>query len=103
MRRESISNVKVSMVHDSVYEVKTLILLGLGFGLVGLDRWIVAPLFPHMMRELNLNFQQLGNLIGVLSITWGIWAIAMGPVSDRIGRKKKVKGIDNLEKKNPLD
>jgi len=88
MRRESISNVKVSMVHDSVYEVKTLILLGLGFGLVGLDRWIVAPLFPHMMRELNLNFQQLGNLIGVLSITWGIWAIAMGPVSDRIGRKK---------------
>ncbi|MCR1770895.1 MFS transporter [Burkholderia glumae] len=74
--------------HDSAYEIKTLVLLGLGFGLVGLDRWIVAPLFPHMMRDLNLNFQQLGCLIGILSVAWGIWAIAMGSVSDRIGRKK---------------
>jgi predicted MFS family arabinose efflux permease len=74
--------------HDSVYEIKTLVLLGLGFGLVGLDRWIVAPLFPHMMRDLNLNFQQLGSLIGILSVAWGVWAMAMGPVSDRIGRKR---------------
>ncbi|RDU98809.1 MFS transporter [Trinickia dinghuensis] len=74
--------------HDTAYERKTLILLGLGFGLVGLDRWIVAPLFPHMMHDLGLNFQQLGSLIGILSVAWGIWAIAMGPVSDRIGRKK---------------
>ncbi|WP_118178595.1 MFS transporter [Paraburkholderia phosphatilytica] len=76
------------LAHDTAYERKTLILLGLGFGLVGLDRWIVAPLFPHMMRDLNLNFQQLGSLIGILSVAWGVWAIAMGPVSDRIGRKK---------------
>ncbi len=55
---------------------------------MGLDRWIVAPLFPHMMRDLGLNFQQLGSLIGILSVAWGVWAIAMGPVSDRIGRKK---------------
>ena len=74
--------------HDTAYERKTLILLGLGFGLVGLDRWIVAPLFPHMMRDLGLDFQQLGSLIGILSVAWGFWAIAMGPVSDRIGRKK---------------
>lgn len=74
--------------HDSAYEIKTLVLLGLGFGLVGLDRWIVAPLFPHMMHDLNLNFQQLGSLIGILSVAWGVWAIAMGSVSDRIGRKK---------------
>ncbi|WP_175720862.1 MFS transporter [Burkholderia anthina] len=74
--------------HDSAYEIKTLALLGIGFGLVGLDRWMVAPLFPHMMRDLNLNFQQLGSLIGILSVAWGVWAIAMGPVSDRIGRKK---------------
>ena len=78
----------LALQHDTAYERKTLVLLGLGFGLVGLDRWIVAPLFPHMMRDLGLNFQQLGSLIGVLSVTWGIWAIAMGPVSDRIGRKK---------------
>ena len=77
-----------ALQHDTAYERKTLILLGLGFGLVGLDRWIVAPLFPHMMRDLGLDFQQLGSLIGILSVAWGIWAVAMGPVSDRIGRKK---------------
>lgn len=74
--------------HDASYERKTLVLMGLGFGLVGLDRWIIAPLFPHILQDLGLNYQQLGNLIGILSLTWGAWAIAMGRLSDRIGRKK---------------
>lgn len=74
--------------HDTGYERKTLVLMGLGFGLVGLDRWIIAPLFPHIMQDLGLNYQQLGNLIGILSLTWGAWAIAMGRLSDRIGRKR---------------
>ena len=79
---------KTSGQHDSAYEVKTVVLLAIGFGLVGLDRWMIAPLFPYMMRDLGLNFQQLGNLIGVLAIAWGAWAIASGPISDRFGRKK---------------
>ena len=33
---------------DTDYEWKAVLLLGLGFGLVGLDRWIIAPLFPCM-------------------------------------------------------
>jgi MFS family permease len=74
--------------HDAAYEFKTVILLAIGFGLVGLDRWMVAPLFPYMMRDLGLNFQQLGNLIGVLAVAWGVWAIVSGPISDRLGRKK---------------
>jgi len=76
-----------SVKHDGAYELKTVLLLAVGFGLVGLDRWMVAPLFPYMMRDLGLNFQQLGNLIGVLAVAWGAWAIASGPISDRIGRK----------------
>jgi len=78
----------IEAFHDTSYERKTLILLALGFGLVGLDRWMIAPLFPLMMRDLNLNYQQLGSLIGILSIAWGICAIVMGRLSDRIGRKK---------------
>ncbi|MFT4439155.1 MFS transporter [Caballeronia sp. 15715] len=74
--------------HDAAYEWKVLILMGLGFGLVGFDRWLIAPLFPSIMRDLNLNYQQLGNLFGILSFTWGLWAILAGPVSDRIGRRK---------------
>jgi MFS family permease len=74
--------------HDAAYEWKVLILMGLGFGLVGFDRWLIAPLFPSIMRDLHLNYQQLGSLFGILSFTWGLWAILAGPISDRIGRKK---------------
>jgi len=74
--------------HDIGYERRTLVLLGLGFGLVGFDRWLMAPMFPYMMKDLGLDYSQLGSLIGVLGVAWGIWSIVMGPVSDRIGRKK---------------
>jgi len=74
--------------HDTGYERKTLVLMGLGFGLVGLDRWMIAPLFPHIMKDLGLDYQQLGTLIGVLSLTWGAWSILMGRLSDSIGRKR---------------
>jgi predicted MFS family arabinose efflux permease len=70
------------------YEWKAVTLLSLGFGLVGLDRWIIAPLFPFMMKDLHLGYQSLGNLIAVLGLCWGVSAIITGAVSDRIGRRK---------------
>lgn len=73
---------------DRSYEWKAVTLLGLGFGLVGLDRWIIAPLFPFMMKDLHLGYQDLGNLIGILGICWGTFAAVMGGVSDKIGRRK---------------
>ena len=73
---------------DTSYEWKAVTLPGLGFGLVGLDRWIVAPLFPSMMKDLGLGYQQLGNLIGVLGLSWGFFAILMGGLSDRIGHRR---------------
>ncbi|CAB3743993.1 MFS transporter [Paraburkholderia rhynchosiae] len=74
--------------HDVRYERGTLALLGIGFGLVGFDRWLLAPVFPHIMHDLGLNYSQLGSLIGILGVAWGLWSIAMGPLADRIGRKK---------------
>ena len=40
---------------DTAYEWKAVLLLGLGFGLVGLDRWIIAPLFPCMVATDTLR------------------------------------------------
>lgn len=73
---------------DTTYEWKAVTLLGLGFGLVGLDRWIIAPLFPSMMKDLNLGYQDLGNLVGILGILWGVFAIVSGRLSDTIGHRK---------------
>lgn len=73
---------------DARYEWKAVAMLALGFGLVGLDRFIILPLFPVMMPDLGLNYQDLGNISAVLAIAWGISSILMGRLSDRIGRRK---------------
>ena len=70
------------------YEWKAVLLLSLGFGLVSLDRWIIAPLFPMMMQDLNLNYQDLGNITGALAIAWGISSVVFGFISDKVGRRK---------------
>jgi MFS family permease len=73
---------------DTAYEWKAVTLLGVGFGLVGLDRWIIAPLFPFMAADLGLNYQDIGNIVGVLGLMWGVFAIFSGLLSDKIGHRK---------------
>lgn len=73
---------------DTSYEWKAVTLLALGFGLVGLDRWLIAPLFPSIMKDLHLTAQDVGNCIGILGLSWGVFAALMGGISDRIGRRK---------------
>ncbi|MCM3729544.1 MFS transporter [Neobacillus cucumis] len=78
----------MNKVHDHSYEWKAILLLSIAFGLVGLDRWIISPLFPVMMEDLNLNYQDLGNITAILAISWGIFSILLGGISDKIGRRK---------------
>tara|TARA_Y100001935_G_scaffold224416_1_gene200784 strand:+ start:195190 stop:196416 length:1227 start_codon:yes stop_codon:yes gene_type:complete len=49
---------------------------------------IIAPLFPLIIVELDTSESLMGNLVMVYAIMIGIFAIAMGPVSDKIGRRK---------------
>ncbi|HEX4998617.1 MAG TPA: MFS transporter [Terriglobia bacterium] len=69
-------------------EVRTVTLLGLGFGLVGLDRWIIAPLFPAMVADLHLGYRDLGNLVGVLGVSWGLFSVLSGRAADSIGYRR---------------
>ena len=73
---------------DPAYEWKAVVLLSFGFGLVGLDRWIIAPLAPAIIRELGVSPTLINVLISILGTTWGVAAVAMGSLSDRIGRRK---------------
>ena len=74
--------------YDPNYEWKAVVLLSLGFGLVGLDRWIIAPLAPSIMRDLGISLPLINVLIAILGTTWGVAAVALGSLSDRIGRRK---------------
>jgi predicted MFS family arabinose efflux permease len=72
---------------DVSYEWKALLTMSLAFGLVGIDRFILPPLFPAIMKDLPLTYEDLGNLVAVLGVAWGASAIATGFLSDRLGRR----------------
>ena len=65
-----------------------LILLTLGFGLVGLDRFMILPMFPVLGASLHLGYQDIGIITGALSITWGCASIFVGNLSDRFGLRR---------------
>ena len=87
-RQKEGESVSTAKSWDPSYEWKAVLTLSLAFGLVGLDRFILPPLFPAMMKDLDLNYQDLGNLVGALGIAWGVSAIVIGGLSDRLGRRK---------------
>src|ERR1700719_2047434 len=74
LMRTSLSDPITTKNPSSNYEAKAVALLGLGLGLLALDRWSLATLFPEISKDLNLNYQDLGNLTGILAIAWGITA-----------------------------
>lgn len=49
---------------------------------------MIMPLFPVMMRDLHLDYQDLGHITGALAIAWGFSAMFMGNLSDRLGHRK---------------
>jgi len=70
------------------HEWKTVTLLCLGFGLVGIDRFMIMPLFPVMAQALHLDYADLGLITGVLAVAWGVAAMFMGRLSDRFGHRR---------------
>ena len=73
---------------DSGYEYRVVTLMALGFGLVGLDRYIIFPLFSVIREDLGLDYQDLGLISAALAFTWGLSAIYSGNLTDKIGAKK---------------
>lgn len=69
-------------------EFSSVTVLALGFGLVGIDRFLISTLFPVIAVDLNLGYGDIGTITGSLAIAWGIAALFMGNLSDRIGRRK---------------
>src|ERR1039458_1579754 len=68
-------------------ELSTVAILTLGFGLVGIDRFLISTLFPTIAHDLHLGYDDIGTITGALAIAWGIAALFMGNLSDRIGRR----------------
>ncbi|MFP3550930.1 MFS transporter [Paraburkholderia sp. SIMBA_049] len=87
----SSSTVDASPIEPSKsYEWKAVTLMALGMGLVGIDRFLIVPLMPVLMRDLKLDYQDLGHITGALALAWGLSALLTGNLSDRIGFKRVI-------------
>jgi len=67
---------------------RTVAVLSLGFGLVGIDRFLISTMYPVIARDLHLDYGDIGLITGALAIAWGISALFMGNLSDHIGRRR---------------
>jgi MFS family permease len=73
-------------------ELKAVAVMALGFGLVGIDRFLIATMFPVIARDLHLGYGDIGVITGALAIAWGASALFTGNASDRIGRRTVLVG-----------
>jgi predicted MFS family arabinose efflux permease len=73
-------------------EFKIVALMALGFGLVGIDRFLIATMFPVIARDLRLSYSDIGVITGALAVAWGASALFTGNASDRIGRRTVLVG-----------
>lgn len=73
---------------DTNYEWKVVLLLALGFGLVGMDRFVINTLWNTIAGDMGLDPGAIGNLAGLTAVAWGIFAIVFGRLADRWGHRK---------------
>jgi predicted MFS family arabinose efflux permease len=64
--------------------VFTLWLLVFG---VGSQAMLIAPIIPQIATQLTIDEAALGTLITAYSVAVGAFALLVGPISDRIGRR----------------
>ncbi len=73
-------------------EFKAVAILSLGFGLVGIDRFLISTMYPAIAADLHLGYGDIGTITGALAIAWGLAALVMGNRADRIGHRKVLVG-----------
>lgn len=73
---------------DTDYEWKIVLLLGLGFGLVGMDRFVIGPLWNTIAADLGLDPGAIGTLAGLTAVAWGTFAIVFGRLADIWGHRR---------------
>ncbi len=72
------------------YENILVLLLAISAGLVFLDRFGIAFVFPQIRADLHLDNAQLGSIMAVTSLTWAISSIVFSFLSDALGGRAKL-------------
>ena len=71
-------------------ENKTLVIMGLTFGFVFVDRLSINFLMPFIAKEMDINNAQIGLLASALAVSWAISGYFLSHFCTKFGRKKEV-------------
>jgi predicted MFS family arabinose efflux permease len=69
------------------YSTRLLILLAATWGMVGLERMVIAFVMPGIQQDFKLTYTQVGEIISVFGFAWAIGTWAIGSLSDYLGRR----------------
>ncbi|MCL6479299.1 MAG: MFS transporter [Peptococcaceae bacterium] len=72
------------------YENFILITMFVAYGLVFMDRFGLAMLFPMIAPDLKLNGAQMGMTMSALALAWALSSFLFSTLSDIFGSKKKI-------------
>jgi hypothetical protein len=50
-----------------IAEWRSIAILSVGFGLVGIDRYLISTMFPTIARDLGLGYSDIGTIAGALA------------------------------------
>ncbi len=89
---DAMSDAAIGVDGWSSREFKVVAVMALGFGLVGIDRFLIATMYPVIARDLHLSYGDIGVITGALAIAWGASVLFTGNASDRIGRRVVLTG-----------
>lgn len=71
-------------------QVPIIAALFLVFFLIGCDTFIISPLIPSITADLHIAAGSGGYMVSAYSLFYVIFTFALGPLSDRIGRKPMI-------------
>jgi MFS family permease len=61
--------------------------MSITFGIVGLERMVIAFVMPGIQQEFNLSYTQVGAIVSIFGFTWAFGSWLMGSLSDYVGRR----------------
>jgi sugar phosphate permease len=76
------------MTSQSRYEWGLVALMFCVWGTLFLDRLNVLFVAPYLAPDLHISATQIGQLAGIIAVTWAISTLVFGVISDRIGRRR---------------
>lgn len=69
------------------YYKKMTLLLGLLWGFIAVQRFVIAILMPTIQADMKFNYTKVGLILGSTGFIWGFAAIIWAVLGDRYGRR----------------